>query len=93
MLKVFQKLRGNKFADIVSPAKEQFNGQGSWGNGGAMRVAPIALFSYQNYDKLLDTVKKVTQITHTHKVGIDGAILQVIVLINSLTCYSLIEQL
>lgn len=91
MLKVFQKLRGNKFADIASPAKEQFNGQGSWGNGGAMRVAPIALFSYQNYDKLLDTVRKVTQITHTHKVGIDGAILQVIMLINSLICYSLIE--
>lgn len=44
-----------------------------------MRIAPIALFSYQNYDKLLDTVRKVTQITHTHKVGIDGAILQVII--------------
>lgn len=44
-----------------------------------MRIAPIALFSYQNYDKLLDTVRKVTQITHTHKIGIDGAILQVII--------------
>ncbi|XP_071871330.1 ADP-ribosylhydrolase ARH3 [Bombus fervidus] len=81
---VFQKLRGNKFADIVSPAKEQFNGQGSWGNGGAMRVAPIALFSYQNYDKLLDTVRKATQITHTHKVGIDGAILQATAIYQSL---------
>ena len=74
---VFEKLRGNRFADVVSPAKEQFNGQGSLGNGGAMRVTPIALFCYQNYDKLLETVRKATQITHTHKVGMDGAILQV----------------
>ncbi|XP_043792049.1 ADP-ribose glycohydrolase ARH3-like [Apis laboriosa] len=81
---VFQKLRGNKFTDIESPAKEQFNSQGSWGNGGAMRIAPIALFSYQNYDKLLDIVRKVTQITHTHKVGIDGAILQATAIYQSL---------
>lgn len=75
---VFEKLRGSKFADVLAPAKQQFNGQGSWGNGGAMRITPIALFCYQNYDKLLDTVRKETELTHTHKVGIDGAILQVI---------------
>ena len=81
---VFQKLRVNKFADIVSPAKEQFNGQGSWGNGGAMRVTPIALFCYKDYDKLLDTVRKATQLTHTNKVGIDGAILQAVAIHQSL---------
>lgn len=43
-----------------------------------MRVTPVALFCYQKYDKLLDTVRKTTQLTHTHKIGIDGAILQVI---------------
>ncbi|KOC65340.1 Poly(ADP-ribose) glycohydrolase ARH3 [Habropoda laboriosa] len=81
---VFQKLRGNKFADIIEPATEQFNNQGSWGNGGAMRITPIALFCYENYDNLLDTVRKVTQITHTHKVGIDGAILQAAAIYQSL---------
>ncbi|CAL7938948.1 unnamed protein product [Xylocopa violacea] len=81
---VFRKLRGNKLTDIVTPAKEQFSGQGSWGNGGAMRVSPIALFCYQNYDKLVDTVRKVTEITHTHKVGIDGAILQAAAVYQSL---------
>ncbi|XP_034188011.1 ADP-ribosylhydrolase ARH3 isoform X2 [Osmia lignaria lignaria] len=81
---VFQKLRVNKFADIVSPAKEQFNGQGSWGNGGAMRVTPIALFCYKDYDKLLDTVRQATQLTHTNKVGIDGAILQAVAIHQSL---------
>ncbi|XP_076249870.1 ADP-ribosylhydrolase ARH3 [Calliopsis andreniformis] len=81
---VFEKLRGNKFTDILGPAKNQFNGQGSWGNGGAMRITPIALFCYQNYDKLLDTVRKATELTHTHKVGIDGAILQAVAVHQSL---------
>ncbi|XP_012140976.1 ADP-ribosylhydrolase ARH3 isoform X2 [Megachile rotundata] len=81
---VFQKLRGNKFTDVISPAKEQFNGQGSWGNGGAMRVTPIALFCYKDYDKLLNTVSKATQLTHTNKVGIDGAILQAVAVHQSL---------
>lgn len=75
---VFQKLRGNKFKDVLLPAREQFNGQGSWGNGGAMRVAPIALFTYKNYENLLTITRKATEITHTHKIGIDGAILQAI---------------
>lgn len=81
---VFQKLRGNKFTDVISPAKEQFNGQGSWGNGGAMRVTPIALFCYKDYDKLLNTVSRTTQLTHTNKVGIDGAILQAVAVHQSL---------
>nr|XP_050845157.1 ADP-ribosylhydrolase ARH3-like isoform X2 [Vespula vulgaris] len=73
---VFQKLRGNKFQDVLLPAREQFNGQGSWGNGGAMRVAPIALFSYKDSEKLIDKTRRATEITHTHKIGVDGAILQ-----------------
>lgn len=81
---VFDKLRGNRFEDVVGPAKEQFNGRGSLGNGGAMRIAPIALFCYQNYDKLLETVRKATQITHTHKIGVDGAILQALAVHQSL---------
>lgn len=83
---MFRKLRSNKFTDIASPAQEQFKGLGSWGNGGAMRVAPAALFAYQSYDKLLDTVRKVTQITHTNTDGINGAILQVIVHELSIVC-------
>lgn len=43
-----------------------------------MRIAPIALFYYKDSDKLIDRTRKATEITHTHKVGIDGAILQVI---------------
>ncbi|EGI59450.1 Poly(ADP-ribose) glycohydrolase ARH3 [Acromyrmex echinatior] len=51
---------------------------------GAMRIAPVVLFSYNNYDKLLHHVKEVTEITHTHKLGINGAILQAIAIQQSL---------
>lgn len=45
---VFGKLRKAKeknLEDVMLPAREQFGGQGSYGNGAAMRVCPLALFS------------------------------------------------
>ncbi|XP_043284797.1 ADP-ribose glycohydrolase ARH3-like [Venturia canescens] len=84
VINVFHKLRGNKFSDILTPAKEQFSGEGSLGNGGAMRVAPIALFYHNDYDQLVKATRLVTAITHTHKLGIDGAILQAIAIQQSL---------
>lgn len=41
---VFEALRESNFEDVFLPAKLQFNGTGSYGNGAAMRIAPIALF-------------------------------------------------
>lgn len=73
---VFHKLKGSKFADPFGPAREQFDGLGSLGNGAAMRIAPVALFCYNNLDNLIDVAKKSSEITHTHKLGVNGAILQ-----------------
>ncbi|KAF5289466.1 hypothetical protein FQR65_LT11839 [Abscondita terminalis] len=73
---VFAKLRRSKFEDVFKPAKEQFGGIGSFGNGGAMRVSPLALYFHNNYDGMIDAVTKATQITHTHKDAINGALLQ-----------------
>jgi len=42
-----------------------------------MRIAPISLFLYNNYEHLLQYTKEVTEITHANKLGINGAILQV----------------
>ncbi|XP_071574162.1 ADP-ribosylhydrolase ARH3 isoform X1 [Temnothorax nylanderi] len=78
--------------NIKIPAKNLFDGLGSYGNGGAMRIAPVALFSYNNYDKLLYYVKEATEITHAHKLGIDGAILQAITIQQSL-CLDPSEEL
>ncbi|XP_077264725.1 ADP-ribosylhydrolase ARH3 isoform X2 [Temnothorax americanus] len=78
--------------NIKIPAKNLFDGLGSYGNGGAMRIAPVALFSYNNYDKLLYYVKEATEITHAHKLGINGAILQAIAIQQSL-CLNPSEEL
>ncbi|XP_063978442.1 ADP-ribosylhydrolase ARH3-like isoform X2 [Diachasmimorpha longicaudata] len=75
---VFEKLRGNKFTDLEGPAREQFNGQGSLGNGAAMRVSPVSLFCHNNYDRLVNMARRQAMLTHTHKDGINGAILQAI---------------
>ncbi len=49
---------------------------GSYGNGSAMRVAPLALFFYQNRDKLIAATRLQSRITHAHSLGIEGAVLQ-----------------
>ncbi|KAK5649651.1 hypothetical protein RI129_000680 [Pyrocoelia pectoralis] len=73
---VFAKLRSNKFDDIYKPANEQFAGMGSFGNGGAMRVSPLALYFHNNYQGMISAVSNATRITHTHKNAINGAVLQ-----------------
>ena len=50
----FSKLKNNNFEDVYQPAKEQFKGQGSCGNGGAMRISPGALFGYSDDKKLIE---------------------------------------
>jgi len=74
---IFHKLRAQKFEDPFGPAKEQFDGAGSYGNGGAMRVAPLALFCHSDYKELVNLVQQSAEITHTHKQGYNGTILQV----------------
>ena len=54
MITVFKKLLSPKCSDVFEPARQQFNGKGSYGNGGAMRVAGIPL-AYSN----VQDVKKV----------------------------------
>lgn len=43
VVNVFKKLLSPKCSDVFEPARAQFNGKGSYGNGGAMRVAGISL--------------------------------------------------
>ncbi|XP_014292809.1 ADP-ribosylhydrolase ARH3 [Halyomorpha halys] len=75
---IFHKLKNSKFDDIWLPAKELFNGEGSLGSGGATRITPIAIFCYSNYDLMLNFAEKCTKLTHTHKLGVNGALLQAI---------------
>lgn len=49
---------------------------GSFGNGSAMRVAPIGLLYSNNPAKLREIAYKSSSITHSHELGKEGAALQ-----------------
>lgn len=65
---VFQKLKSSKFANLTGPAQEQFGGRGSFGNGGAMRVAPVALYCWNNLEELTKMTTECTEVTHTVRI-------------------------
>jgi poly(ADP-ribose) glycohydrolase ARH3 len=46
---------------------------GSFGNGAAMRVAPVGLMFHHNADRLWDEARLSALPTHTHPLGIEGA--------------------
>lgn len=74
---LFIQMKRNKFSDVLTPAANQFGGSGSFGNGSAMRVSPVALYCLNKSPEfLVDLVKKTSEITHTNSIGINGAILQ-----------------
>ncbi|XP_060582304.1 ADP-ribosylhydrolase ARH3-like [Ruditapes philippinarum] len=76
---VFQTLKDSNYEDEFKPARDQFEGEGSYGNGGAMRICPAGLFAEKkNYDfsQLQDLSGRITRITHSHAQAIQGAILQ-----------------
>ncbi len=50
---IFYKLKNHDLEDVFAPAREQFDGQGSCGNGSAMRVAPAALLGFKDDDCLV----------------------------------------
>jgi poly(ADP-ribose) glycohydrolase ARH3 len=58
------------------PAKEAFYGEGSLGNGAAMRIGPIGLLYHDDQAKLIEIADQIARITHTHRLGRQGAILQ-----------------
>ena len=56
----------------VDAARGLFGGQGSFGNGAAMRVAPAGCFFHDEAD-LYEQVRLSSSVTHAHPVGVDGA--------------------
>lgn len=77
---VFSQLRDSHYKKPFEPASQQFNGNGSFGNGAAMRCCGIALFAHKNKlddRQTMELVENCSRITHTHLYGINGAILLV----------------
>lgn len=57
-------------------SKRLFGGVGSYGNGAAMRVAPVGLLYHDDLEKLRSVAYAQSLITHAHELGIEGAVLQ-----------------
>ncbi|MDY6898321.1 MAG: ADP-ribosylglycohydrolase family protein [Cyanobacteriota bacterium] len=62
---------GGKWQDL-SP--NLFSGQGSYGNGGAMRVAPLGAFFADDMDLVVEQARKSAEVTHAHNEGIAGTV-------------------
>jgi ADP-ribosylglycohydrolase len=69
------------------PAQKVFNGEGSFGNGAAMRVAPVGLFFHDQDGKAIAESARLQSLpTHTHILGIEGAIWQAIAVATATKC-------
>jgi ADP-ribosylglycohydrolase len=51
-----------------------FEGQGSYGNGAAMRVAPLGAYFADDIELVIEQARLSAEVTHTHAEGIAGAI-------------------
>jgi poly(ADP-ribose) glycohydrolase ARH3 len=68
--------RSIKSGEAWDKAAEKSYPGGSYGNGAAMRIAPIGLFYYDNPAELKEIAHLSSQITHAHDLGKEGAALQ-----------------
>jgi ADP-ribosylglycohydrolase len=55
-------------------AKAQFSGQGSFGNGSAMRVAPVGAYFADDLAAVVTHATRSAEVTHTHTEAVAGAI-------------------
>jgi len=64
-------IRGENWREGAANA---FGGQGSMGNGGAMRVAPLGGYFADDFKRVSEEAALSASVTHTHREGIAGAI-------------------
>ena len=57
-----------------SLARNLFYGQGSYGNGAAMRIAPLGAFFCQDYELCREQARLSAEVTHYHPEGVAGAV-------------------
>ena len=55
-------------------SQSQFAGQGSFGNGAAMRVAPLGAYFADSMETVIEQAHASAEVTHAHSEGIAGAI-------------------
>jgi ADP-ribosylglycohydrolase len=63
---------------VALAAQQIFGGQGSRGNGAAMRIAPVAVRFADDPSRLRAEAAASARVTHAHPVGVDGAVVQAV---------------
>jgi len=72
MHRVLERIRrGEDWRDV---ARDSFGGQGSFGNGAAMRAAPIGAFFASDLVETVEQARLSAEPTHAHPEGIAGAV-------------------
>jgi ADP-ribosylglycohydrolase len=61
-------------ADWRESAAAQFDGQGSWGNGSVMRVAPLGAWFADDLHRVAEEAALSALVTHTHPDAVAGAV-------------------
>ena len=64
-------MAGAKWRDTAANA---FGGQGSMGNGSAMRVAPLGAYFADDPERCAEEARASSLVTHTHPEGVAGAV-------------------
>jgi poly(ADP-ribose) glycohydrolase ARH3 len=70
---IFRMIRAGEAWDKA--AEKLYHG-GSYGNGSAMRIAPLAVFYHNDLVMLREVAYRSSRITHSHELGKEGAALQ-----------------
>jgi poly(ADP-ribose) glycohydrolase ARH3 len=61
---------------VDAAARRLFDGEGSLGNGAAMRIAPIAVLFADSPDELHAQAERSARLTHAHPLAVDAATVQ-----------------
>ena len=72
MHEVLRRLRDG--SDWAGVAGGSHGGQGSYGTGAAMRVAPLGAYFADDLDRVVEQARLSAEVTHTHPEGVAGAI-------------------
>ncbi|GAA2771096.1 ADP-ribosylglycohydrolase family protein [Streptomyces showdoensis] len=62
---------GEPWREVVAG---QFGGQGSWGNGAAMRVAPLGAWLAEDLDAVAEQAARQSTVSHHHPEAVAGAV-------------------
>jgi poly(ADP-ribose) glycohydrolase ARH3 len=71
---IFSLVR-SKGITYAEAAQKLFGGSGSFGNGAAMRIAPLGLL-FHDSEKIYELACASAEVTHAHPIGKDGAAVQ-----------------